>query len=146
MPHFTLPIVADGLILNVMIGLTGRDTVSRLSTGKPIPAPVLLRSAIDTGTDITCVNAQFLKGLGLTFVQQLSSTTVAGVIPVDLFDISFSIPPTGRLTAPLLVLEQLRVMELVHSTPGIDVLVGRDVMHELLMISDGPRDEFTLGD
>ena len=50
-------------------------------------------------------------------------------------------------TVPLLVLDQLLVMELPTSLPtGIDALLGRDVSDQLLLILDGPRQELTMAD
>jgi hypothetical protein len=146
MPHVTLPIASDGFIVQVMVGLNGAGTAKLLAAGQPIPAPILLRGAIDSGTDVTCVDSQVLKRLGLSLIRQMTSTTAAGVITADLFEVSFGIPRTGSLTAPLLVLDQLIVMALVQAPPGIAVLVGRDVLGHLLMIADGPREEFTLAD
>jgi hypothetical protein len=146
MPHVTLPAVPDGLIVQVMVGLNGTGTANLLAAGKPIPTPVLLRGAIDTGTDVTCVASQVLYGFGLTPIHRVTSTTAAGVIRARLYEVSFGIPRVGRLTAPLLVLDQLVVMELAQAPAGVDVLIGRDVLRQLLMISDGPRDEFTLAD
>jgi hypothetical protein len=146
MAHVTLPIDAEGYIVEVMVGLNGAGTAKLLAAGQPVPAPILLRGAIDSGTDVTCVDAQVLNRFGLSPIHQLTSTTAAGVIPANLYEVSFGIPRVGRLTAPLLVLDQLVVMELMQAPQGIAVLVGRDVLGHLLMITDGPRAEFTLAD
>jgi hypothetical protein len=138
--------LADGMIVEVLIGLCGKDMTALLAAGQPVPAPVRLRAAIDTGTNITCVNSQTLLHFGLPQVHQSTSTTVGGTIPAFLYEVSFGIPQMGQLTGPLLVIEYLVVMELAQSTDGIDVLIGRDVLRELLVFSDGPRDEFTLAD
>jgi hypothetical protein len=146
MPHVTLPIDPDGYIVEVMVGLNGAATANLLAAGQPIPAPLLLRGAIDSGTDVTCVDVQVLNRFGLSPFHRLSSTTAAGVITASLYEVSFSIPRIGRLTAPLMVLDQLVVMELSQAPQGIPVLVGRDVLEHLMMITDGPRAEFTLAD
>ncbi len=145
MPHVTLPVVPDGLIVEVLIGLTGKDTVALLAAGKPVLRPILLRGTIDTGSDVTCVASAILNQLGLTSILQLTSNTVGG-LHHGRSEVSFGIPRTGRLTGPLLVIEHLEVMELVQAPQGIDVLVGRDVLRQMLTIYAGPRDEFTLSD
>jgi hypothetical protein len=146
MPHATFTADPDGFILDVMVGLTGKDTVALQAAGQPVPRPVMLRGAIDSGSDVTCVNSQILKQLGLSFAARTSSQTVGGSIPANLFEVSFSNPCIGKLPAALLVLDHLQVMELVQTLQGIDVLVGRDVLRQVLFISDGPRNEFTLAD
>jgi hypothetical protein len=46
----------------------------------------------------------------------------------------------------LLVLDQLLVMALPTSLPGIDALLGLDVLDHLLLIADGSRGEITIAD
>jgi hypothetical protein len=146
MPHATFTVDPDGFILDVMIGVTGKKLASLAAAGQALPRPVMLRGAIDTGSDVTCVNSQVLSGFGLKAVIRLSSTTVAGSVPANLFEVSFNIPCVGKLPAALLVLDHLQVMELVQTLQGIDVLIDRDVLRQMLFISDGPRDQFTLAD
>jgi hypothetical protein len=147
MPHFTLSVTQDGLIVPVMVGLTGKDTTALVSLGQPVPRPVRLQGEIDTGSNITCVSARALSQLGLTVASSAHRThTVGGIQPANLFEVSLSIPPVGAMKAALLVLEHLWVMEWVSPPPGSEVLVGRDVLPHLLMLLDGPRMEFTLAD
>jgi hypothetical protein len=146
MPHITFPVDPDGLLLDVMVGLTGKDTVAVMAAGQPLPRPLLLRGEIDNGSNITGVAARVLQHFALVSVQRTTSHSTAGTFPVDVYEASFSVPQQGSLTGPLLVLEHLHVMEWLHPPAGSEVLVGRDVLRHLLMIHDGPRDEFTLGD
>jgi hypothetical protein len=43
-------------------------------------------------------------------------------------------------------LERLRVQEIPASVPDMDVLIGRDVLSQCLLIADGPAGQFTLAD
>jgi hypothetical protein len=147
MPHATFPVTQDGYLVPVVVGLTGKDATALLSAGQPAPKPLLLQGEIDTGTNITCVSARALTHLALTPASTSHSTrTVGGSLPVRLFEVSLSIPLTGRLQASLLVLDQLVVMEWSAPLPGNEVLIGRDVLPHLLALLDGPRNEFTLAD
>src|SRR5262249_29486287 len=109
MPHITFTIEPDGVIVRVMVGVTGKDTAALVAAGQPVPRPVLLRAAIDTGTDVTMVSSAVLNQFGLTVVSQLSSTTVGGTILANLFEVSLTVPPWGHLTAALLVFDYLEV-------------------------------------
>ena len=144
MPHLTFITSQDGLALNVMIGLNGADTASLVNQGKPVPTPILVRAILDSGTDATCVAPRILRNLGLTLLVQKSTLTVSGPLPVDLYEVSLSIPKAGGLTGPLLVLDQLVVMELPYPIPNIEVLIGNDILSQCLLIVDGPRGEFTI--
>jgi hypothetical protein len=146
MPHLTLPVDPDGLVLNVMVGLPGKATAALLAAGQAIPRPLLLRGQIDNGSDITCIAARVVQHFGLPIIQTTTSHTTGGMIQVNLFEISFSIPQQGTLSGPLLVLEHLPVMEWANPPANIEVLAGLDVLKHLLMIHDGQRDEFTLSD
>jgi hypothetical protein len=147
MPHVTFQVTQDGYLVPVVVGLSGKDASALLSAGQPVPKPLVLQGEIDTGTNITCVSARALTRLGLTPSSTSHSTqTVGGSLPVRLFEVSLSIPPTGRLQASLLVLEHLVVMEWAAPFPGNEVLIGRDVLPHLLALLDGPRSEFTLAD
>jgi hypothetical protein len=63
---------------------------------------------------------------------------------VNLFSVSLGIPlitptPTSYILDP-----QLTVMELTAAIPGIDVLIGRDVLLNSKLFLDGPARQFTL--
>jgi hypothetical protein len=44
----------------------------------------------------------------------------------------------------MLVREQLKVMELLHSPPNFEAMIGMDVLAECLLILDGPGRQFTI--
>jgi hypothetical protein len=146
MPHITLTVTQEGYELPVMIGLPGRLIAAAVAAGQPCPRPLLAQGILDTGSTITTLNHRVIQQLGLPLLARRSTQTVAGPILVNLYEASFSIPPMGRLTAPLLVLDYLVVMESAHPLSNIDVLIGRDVIVHLLSILNGPQGEFTLAD
>jgi hypothetical protein len=146
MPHQSYPISPDGFALTVMVGLNGHDTAAYVASGRAIPAPRTVRAIIDSGSDMTCVAPGILRQLGLSSIGQASTQTMSGPLTADFFEVSLSIPRSGPLPGPLLLLEQLFVMELTQPLPNIDVLVGKDVLMQCLLISDGPRGMFTIGD
>jgi hypothetical protein len=146
MPHITFTVEPDGVIIRVVVGVTGARTAALLAAGQVPPRPVLLRGVIDTGTDVTAVASAALQQLGLVRVRRLSSHTAGGTIIANIFELSLTVPPWGHLTAALLVFDHLEVMELVQAPPNIDVLVGRDVLAQALMVYDGRRGECTLAD
>lgn|SRR5262245_6143769 len=140
----TYPISPDGLALEVMIGLKGSDTAALVAAGLPVPAPVLARALIDTGSDVTCVAAGVFQRLRLGRGGQHTTQTVSGSLSVNLFEISFSIPGIIAATGPLLVLSQLVVMELVQPLSNIDVLIGLDVLMQCVLHVDGPNRRFAI--
>jgi hypothetical protein len=143
MPHQTLPIVRDGLGLEVMIGLCGQDTLNLLTAGQPVPAPVQARAWIDTASNVTCVPARHLSRFQLPLFATQSVQTTAGPIVANFYEVSLSILRPGG-AGHLLTLEHLVVQELAPFLPDVDVLIGRDILADYLLISDGPGRQFTL--
>jgi Aspartyl protease len=146
MPHLTHDISSDGFALTVLIGRNGRDTAALVNARQPVPAPVTVRAIIDSGADISCIAPRVAQQLGLPVIGQVQTQTVGGPVNARLFEVGLSIPRAGNLMGPVLVLDQLHVMELTHSVPNIEMLIGKDVLLQCLLISDGPRGKFTIGD
>jgi hypothetical protein len=146
MPHLSFSRHPEGWILPIVVGINGRDTANLLATGQPIPPPQLLNAQIDTGSDISAVAASVLSRLGLRPVQFASTRTIAGSVPVDIFEVSLSIPHPSQGTRPIFVTDQLLIMEATNPLSGIDALLGLDVLDQVLTILDGPRREATLAE
>jgi hypothetical protein len=65
MEHLTFPFSANGLTLDVLIGLDGNSTAQLHACGQPIPRPVRARGVLDTGTDATAIAHWVFQQLGL---------------------------------------------------------------------------------
>ena len=63
-----------------------------------------------------------------------------------IFEVGFSILDGAQPPRILLTEDQLRIMEWVVPAPNIEVLIGLDILRECLLIIDGKRGVFTLGD
>jgi len=146
MPHLTYSICPDGFALTVLVGLNGKDTTDLVNAGQVVPSPVSVRAIIDSGSDVTCLATRVAQQLSLVAVAGVNTQTLRGSLNAKLYEVSLSIPRTGNLTGPLLVLEQLHVMELVQQLPDIELLIGKDVLLQCLLIIDGPRGEFTVAE
>src|SRR5947207_12141739 len=56
MPKLDFPVLADGLIVDVLIGLDGETTTTLVAAGRPITVPIRARGEIDTGSNVTAVS------------------------------------------------------------------------------------------
>lgn len=144
MPHLSFPVTADGLTLNVLIGLNDQETKALLAAGSAIPTPLWARAVIDSGSDVTAVSQGLLRQLGTAAFMPASTQTAAGILRVQLYRISLSISGAKGATGPMLVRPNLLVSELSILLPDIDVLIGMDILRECLFVLDGPGGQFTL--
>src|SRR5262249_14791807 len=103
----TYPVTADGFAFEVLIGLNWTDTAHLVAAGLPVPAPVLARALVDTGSNVTCVATSIIRSLGLKHLGRQTTQTVSGSLLVRLFEVSLSIPAAQPGSGPLLVLPQL---------------------------------------
>jgi hypothetical protein len=85
-----------------------------------------------------------LQQLGLTSTGQGSSQTAGGLAAVNLFEVSLRIPSPGNDPGSMLTRLDLMVMELPSPIPGVDVLIGLDILLDCKMLLDGPARRFTL--
>jgi hypothetical protein len=145
MPTLTFSIQPDGLICDALVGLDGNTTAALHAAGQPLLAPARCRALIDTGTDVTCVAAPVLRGLGLTTPARRRTThTVAGQVAASIFSVSLSITDFGNPASPMLTFPTLLVMEGPAPWPNVDVLIGLDIVRTIRLVVDGPGGTFTL--
>ena len=143
MPLITVLRSPDGLIVEVKIGPDSQRILSLQAAGQAVPRPLLVRAVVDTGSDISCVAASVLTQLGLSPARSATTTTTAGAQQVRLFKVSLSIQQTGGSGA-IYAVPDLTVMELMHSLPNIEALIGLDILDECLLVVNGPAQHFTL--
>jgi hypothetical protein len=144
MSQLTFAITSGELRLAVVIGHNRKDLATRLAAGQPVPAPIWTMGVVDTATNVPCVTPAVLQQLGTVSTGQSSSHTAAGQVPAKLFEVSLSIPPPSNVPGPMLTRRDLTVMELPSPVPGVDVLIGLDILLDCKLLLDGPAHRFTL--
>jgi hypothetical protein len=144
MPKLTFPVLPDGLLVDVVIGLDGGTTAAQLAAGQPITRPMLACGEIDTGSSMTAVSAAILRQLGVPLQYQASTQTAAGPLAVNVFNVSVGIRKLADPAGPELVEANLLVMELTTALPQIDVLIGLDLLLGYRFLLHGPARQFAL--
>jgi hypothetical protein len=140
--HFSIP--ADGLNVSAVIGLNNVGMLARLNASQPIPRPVVVPAAIDTGSTVTAIASHAFTRLGLSPLVVGSSQTAAGSVAVNLYRVSLSIlDPTGA-PGVALTLPDLLVSELTTPLADVDTLIGMDVLLTCKLLLDGPARRFAL--
>lgn len=107
--------------------------------------PIRCRGLVDTGSDATCVAPAILRQLGLHAPSvQTSTTTASGLASARLFEVSVSVMNLADPHTPMLVAPKLLAMELTTILPGLDVLIGMDILLTTRLILDGPNRQFSI--
>jgi hypothetical protein len=99
---------------------------------------------IDTGSNCCSISARVAAALGIGPCGRSSMQTAGGTIPVNLYEVSFLIPRLGSTTEFLAVVDSWTVSELGPFVTGFEALVGRDLLTQLLLFLNGPRNEYAL--
>jgi hypothetical protein len=144
MTKLSFPVLPDGLIVDVVIGLDGDTTTAQIAAGQPVTRPILTRGEIDTGTNITAVNAAILQRLGVPHQFQTTTQTAAGLLTVDVFKVSVGVRNLANPTSGTLVVSKLLVMELTTALQQVEVLIGLDFLLGCRFELDGPGLQFSL--
>jgi hypothetical protein len=144
MPHLTASLTTEGLELPVMIGLCSSDMKALQAAGSPVPRPLVVNGLIDTGSNCCCISARVSSLLGIFPIRQGSAQTAGGTVLVNLYKVSLFIPKPGSTTEFLAVGDSWTVSELSPAATGIEALVGRDLLAQVLLFLNGPRNEFAL--
>jgi hypothetical protein len=144
MPQLTFALSSGELKLAVIVGHSRKALAQVLATGQPPPSPLWTTGVVDTGTNVTCITPTVLQQLGLLSTGQATSHTVSGQATANLFEVSLSIPPPGGAAGPMLTRRDLTVMEMPSPIPGVEVLIGLDILLDCKLLLDGPARQFML--
>jgi hypothetical protein len=140
--RLTFPITRVGLTVAVLIGPDDQHMQDLSAAGVPLPAPIHGQALIDTGSDWSALSPAVLAALQIPASGNVSTHTAAGPTNVQSFTVSLTIyDPTGASTDTLFR-GRWRVTGLPYQIPNVDVLLGMDLVSELILTVDGPGRQF----
>jgi hypothetical protein len=137
-------VLAEGLLVDVMIGLDGDTTAAQFTSGQPLTAPVQARGEIDTGSNVTAVSTAILQRLAIPLQHQTTTQTASGSLSVNVAKVSVGVRDSRDPTSPELVEPTLYVMEWMTPPANVEVLIGLDFLLGCKLILDGPARQFSL--
>jgi hypothetical protein len=143
MSQFTASLTSEGLELLVMIGLCSADMKKLQTASAPVPRPPVVTGILDTGSNGCCISARVASLLGIIPIAQTSTQTAGGTVAVNLYKVSLFIPKPGE-TEFLAAADSWTVSELDPAITGFEAIVGRDLLAQLLLVLNGPRNEFAM--
>jgi predicted aspartyl protease len=142
--QLTFPLSADGLALEVRVGLPAPLLEAKLAQGESFRAAETVRALIDTGADAMSVAPRVLTQLGLTPTGEVEMTTASGSVMVKRYEISLTVFGNLGVAGPVLVRPVWNVTAFSRPLTNIEALIGMDLIRQILLKVDGPGKTFTL--
>ena len=145
MPHFILSHGPLGPLIDLYIGVSSPRFTALQKEGQTPPTPILAKALVDTGASHSAVDVIIIDALGVSAKRIASVITPStGSVPhkFHTFDVSIYIPITKDVVPWSKGAHEVTRAELKHQ--GFDVLIGRDILAEGILIYDGRNNLFTL--
>jgi predicted aspartyl protease len=143
MPSLTLRISPGGPLIDCFVSVSHPRQAALKKAGVATPPPVPVRALIDTGASCTCVDPRVIKLLNLSptgIAQVHTPSTQGSAVAHGMYDAGIIIQASsGNLS-----IGTLPVVEARLTMQGFDVLMGRDVLANCVLIYDGFAGTFTL--
>jgi hypothetical protein len=145
MSVLTFRITSDGLHVPVLVGHDPARLLALLRTaGGPLPMPLRGRAILDTGANHTSVSPSFLAALGQPSSGSFQTGTPLGPAWVQSYRVSLTVYDPTNLGGPTLFREDWPVTNLPQDQKDFDVIIGMDLIKQIILHVDGPADWFTI--
>lgn len=122
--------------------------------GQPIPNPQTGRFLVDTGASGSVVDPTLVSALALTptnFMPVHTPTTGATPQMLPVYDVQIivmpSVTPRSMQLGPMGNMPHARALSMIGTAmkhQGIDGLIGRDILENVVMVYNGHTQSFTL--
>jgi hypothetical protein len=146
LPHFTLQILAEGPMVQAVVGVSSARADALRAAQQPVPQTIPVRALVDTGASCSCVDPSVLTGLALTptgAANIVTPTTGATPNVTSAYDVLLAIPAApGQQPAVFPTISVVAVDLLVPQ--GFHVLIGRDILSDCILVYNGAARFFTL--
>lgn len=146
MPSLSDALIAEGALVSILVGVSASTVQILRSALRPIPPPVVIRALLDTGAEMTGIDATLVQSLDPTSAgwQFANLPAHGGLLPVMLRDISLTILHPSGNPADNLVLRDWTVLELPLAPLHYEAVIGRDVLARCDFLFSGRSNSFQL--
>jgi hypothetical protein len=146
MPFVTLPTEPGGPVIDVTVGVSHPRELQLRQAGRDVPSPIKVRALVDTGASCSLITQRLVHELSLpvrgTTPMHTPSTDGAAQEAL-VYDVSFVIDladQSPRRYASLFVIGRNSFIQ-----PGVEALIGRDILQHSLFTYNGTAKIFLFG-
>lgn len=145
MPHFSLTQSPVGPLIHVYIGVSAPRLLALQKAGQEIPNAPLVKALVDTGASHCVVDSTIPALLGLSprrIAQTITPSTGAVPHKCLTYDVSIHVPLGAATALFSKTAWEVTSLELKHQ--GFEMILGRDIMADGLLVYDGKTGIFTM--
>lgn len=128
----------NGAVVTVVIAQPSSHQQAAASQGQGAGTPQTVKGMIDTGASISTVSDRVAQGAALVQTGSVPLGGVGGTSERPIYAASFTLPEWGVTVDPI------EVGGVTIPMPGIDILVGRDILRALHLDYKGAQGAFLL--
>ncbi len=136
----------EGAVVDVQVSWSAGQIRQLRQAHRPVPSALDTRALVDTGAEITCVDAVLIQQLGLPLAQfALANVPALGGLRVGAhYHAGMVVVHPSGVPGMDLVVPNLLILEVPLAGLGYQALIGRDVLSRCDFLYGGRRQRFTL--
>lgn len=113
--------------------------------GRPIPGPVVTKGLVDTGASCTNIDPNIVAALALEPVGEVSMITPStGATPITVNQYDIGVTIYASLEQVPMRIPVLPVAQAPLQNQGFEVLIGRDILAQCVLVYNGAMSQYTL--
>lgn len=128
----------EGAIINIQIGIPAALAKQLQAQGQSVPPPQQVKGMVDTGASISTASEEVAAAAGLQTVGSVPLYGVGGGGERPVFAASFTLTDYG------VTIDPIEVGGVSIGMPGVDILIGRDILKALELSWRGPQGVFDI--
>ena len=128
----------DGAVVTVAVGPPNSQAQAAAGQGKPVGNVQTVKGMVDTGASISTVSDQVAQAAGLIQTGSVPLGGVGGTSERPIYAAAITLPEWGVTVDPI------ELGGVTIPMPGIDMLIGRDVLRSLSLAYQGSAGAFQL--
>jgi hypothetical protein len=145
MPVLTRPLAPNGAVVELLVGVNEARREVLQKNSFTVPERIRVPAQIDTGTEVSAIDAQVFKQLDIRPIDSVcvrTPSTAEASQSFPQYAVSLALDAEGIE----MFLTSVEVIECVFAPDeGIRAMLGRDVLAHCLFVYDGKGKTFILG-